>query len=344
MRTISQAKPNWYSLSLIADNIAKLYDDGLSFVYIFELLNDLDLSDKYKIALLKVKDSIKNGSSLKDAFKSEGDLFPNFFIEMIGVGEKTGNISKVLEGLKIFYSKLAFIKKFVINALSYPLIISISALGVCIFLSIAIIPSFKEVYVALGKEVPKSFNYIINIKEFILKNKLVSVMGLLLWGMALPYIAYKVFIKDNIYKVLRIFKLYTMFVEYINIMLLAVIIKSGINLIEGLEFCSDLKMLNQNNYVISNIKKEVILGESLSGAMRKTKVFSDFTLAHIKLGEESGSLDLRLMQIEESLFTRIQDNLNKKINMIQPLIIMIIGGVVMIFILIFILPIFGELL
>ena len=200
MREVSKQKANWNSLSVIADNIAKLYGDGLPFVYIFELLSDLDIGDKYKRALFKIKRKIKNGASLEDAFRSEGCIFPNFFVEMVGVGEKTGNIGEVLNGLSLFYSKMAFIKKFLINALSYPLIICISSLGVMIFLSIAIIPNFKEVYISLGKDVPKSFNFIINLKTFIYHNKTLSCVYFFLWGVVGPYIICKVFLKEKFLK------------------------------------------------------------------------------------------------------------------------------------------------
>lgn len=344
MREVSKQKANWNSLSVIADNIAKLYGDGLPFVYIFELLSDLDIGDKYKKALFKIKRKIKNGASLEDAFRSEGCIFPDFFVEMVGVGEKTGNIGEVLNGLSLFYSKMAFIKKFLINALSYPLIICISSLGVMIFLSIAIIPNFKEVYISLGKDVPESFNFIINLKTFIFNNKGLSCVYFLLWGVAGPYIIYKVFLKEKFLKLLCLIPIYKRFMEYINIMLLAVVVKSGVNLIKGLEFCSEIKLLGNNNMVVREIKNKIISGNGLSDSMAETKIFSKYTLAHIKLGEESGSLDERLMQIEKFLFNNIQEDLNKKIAMIQPLIIMFIGVFVCIFIVVFILPVFGELI
>ena len=344
MKEVSKRKANWNSLSVIADNIAKLYGDGLPFVYIFELLADLDIGDKYKRALFKIKGRIKSGISLEDAFKSQGELFPNFFVEMVGVGEKTGNISEVLNGLSMFYGKMAFIKKFLINALSYPLIIFISSLAVIIFLSIAIIPNFKEVYISLGKDVPKSFNFIINLKTFIYHNKALSCVYFFLWGVVCPYIICKVFLKEKFLKILCLIPIYKRFVEYINIMLLAVVIKSGVNLIKGLEFCSEIQLLGNNNTVVREIKNKVISGNGLSDSMAQTKIFSKYTLAHIKLGEERGSLDLRLIQIEKFLFNNIQEDLNKKISMIQPLIIVFIGVFVCIFIVVFILPVFGELI
>ena len=92
MRNVYNERPNWSSLAVIADNISKLYEDGLSFIYIFDLLQDLDISENYKASLLNVRKSINMGKSLEESFKDQGRIFPDFFVNLVGVGEKTGNI------------------------------------------------------------------------------------------------------------------------------------------------------------------------------------------------------------------------------------------------------------
>ena len=342
MRKVYNERPNWSSLAVIADNISKLYEDGLSFIYIFDLLQDLDISENYKASLLNVRKSINMGKSLEESFKDQGRIFPNFFVNMVGVGEKTGNISGILDSLNLFYSKLAFIKKFIINALSYPIIILLASLAVVIFLSVSIIPNFKDIYISLGKEIPKSFNTIINLKTFIYNNKILSICYFLLWGIAIPYTVFKFFLKDMLVRFLYKIAIYRKFVEYVNVMILTVIVRSGVNLIKGLEFCGEVDLLYNNKNIVKEIKNNILLGNPLSESMKVTNIFSKYTLAHIKLGEESGSLDLHLIQMEKTLFNNIQEDLNKKISMIQPLMIMFIGAMVCMFILIFVLPLFGE--
>ena len=73
MREVSKQKANWNSLSVIADNIAKLYGDGLPFVYIFELLSDIDIGDKYKMEVKKII-SISNTKCEAIEFNSVNDL------------------------------------------------------------------------------------------------------------------------------------------------------------------------------------------------------------------------------------------------------------------------------
>ena len=126
---------------------------------------------------------------------------------------------------------------------------------------------------------PESFNFIINLKTFIFNNKGLSCVYFLLWGVAGPYIIYKVFLKEKFLKLLCLIPIYKRFMEYINIMLLAVVVKSGVNLIKGLEFCSEIKLLGNNNMVVREIKNKIISGNGLSDSMAETKIFSKYTLA-----------------------------------------------------------------
>ena len=76
----------------------------------------------------------------------------------------------------------------------------------------------------------------------------------------------------------------------------------------------------------------------LSQSMRETKMFSNYTLAHIKLGEESGSLDKRLQILEEEIFKKLDSSMDKITQLIQPFLILFIGVIIVGFIIKVLMP------
>ena len=129
-------KVSYNDLALIAGNISTLYEDGIQLLNIFTLLDELPLRKEYKSLLREMEEVIKEGGSLKSAFSKEGEtLIPNFFISMVGIGEKTGRIVYVLKGLEIYYKKLEQINKSIIKAITYPtflILLETFILGICV--------------------------------------------------------------------------------------------------------------------------------------------------------------------------------------------------------------------
>lgn len=121
-------KVSYNDLALIAGNISTLYEDGIQLLNIFALLDELPLRKEYKNLLREMEEVIKEGGSLKSAFSKEREtLIPNFFISMVGIGEKTGRIVYVLKGLEIYYKKLEQINKSIIKAITYPIFLMLGS-------------------------------------------------------------------------------------------------------------------------------------------------------------------------------------------------------------------------
>lgn len=337
-------KVKYNYLSEIASNISKLYSEGLNFNNIFELLDDLSLDVNYKNAIKDIKLKILNGNSLEESLKYHNKLFPYFFTSMIGIGEKTGKIVEVLDGLNLFYSKIWFIQKFILNAIKYPIILLTTLAAVIVFLCTVALPNFVDIYISLEKDIPIALSMVMNINEFVSKHRFQTFIYIICWFFGIPIIVYKFYLKENLNKIFYKVPIYNKISEYINIVLLTIVIKSGINLVNGLELCGKVNIFNKNNEIIKEISESISKGNTLSESMINIKCFSKYTIAHVKLGEESGGLEDRLMQLENYLFNKIQTSINKTIELIQPTLIIIIAVLMLMFIFVFILPIFRTLL
>lgn len=334
---------NYNDLALICGNMSRLYGEGITFINIIELIEEVPLSRQYINGIKEIKSLIKEGNSLYFSFSSKKEIFPKFFLSMIDIGEKTGKIDLVLKGLETYYSKVKNIKKTIYTAMIYPCILSIALFFMIIFGIFVALPSFADIYISMGKEVPTLCNEIINIKHYISENKIVTLSIIICYGIIIPYILFSVGIKEKIFLLLSKIKVYKMFNEYIAIVLFSVIFNSGISISKGLEFCSSTNVLKGSKSKFDNISKMLYEGKTLTEALSNSDLFSNYSLAHIRLGDESGSLDRRFALLEKELYEKIIFKVNKDVEMIQPIMIVFIGTIILSFIIFFILPLFNSL-
>lgn len=337
-------KASYRDLSLIAGNIGKLYDDGISLLNILNLIDELPLNKEYKVLIKKMECIIREGGTLHDAFKKGEYLIPSFFSSMIDIGEKTGRIVCVLRGLEIFYSKLNYVKKTIIGALTYPMILlgALAILG--IFVLFFFIPNMSNIYTSMGKELPESYSRIILFKATFMENPILIIMKIIIIGVILPYFIFDNFLKSYLNILIEKIPIYNLINEYIVVVLMSVVINSGINIALGLEYCCESELGKTISKNLKKINNDITSGRMLSQSMSETHMFSKHTLAYIKLGEESGSLDKRLELLEEEVFKNLTTKINKLTQLIQPFLIMFIGGIMVFFIIKFIMPLLDMVL
>lgn len=341
---LSFNKYSYSSLSLISSNMAILHKEGISLILIFDLLKELPLNKNYLRSIDNIKLSILEGNSLSDAFKSYNDLYPEFFIGMISMGEKSGNHYEALIGVEKYCDKINFIKNTIKNTLSYPIFILVSCLLLVIFMILYVIPSFHEFYSSLNINEPLISSLCYKLSIFIKDNPYKFLVYLVCWGLVIPYLVYKTFLKDKVPRLLNKIGIYKEFNEFVFISILSIIIKSGVNLSNGLVYSStsfkNRDLIDRFTFLNSSILK----GESISDAIRKMGNYSNYTKSIIKLGEEGGSMDERLESLSIYLEKRLISKINRYMAILQPASVIIMGGFVVIFLFIFILPLFGAIL
>lgn len=334
----SKKKVSYKDLALIAGNISKLYEEGIQLLHIFSLLDELPLKKEYKMLLKEMEIIIRDGGTLRKAFSKGEGLIPIFFLSMVGIGERTGRIVYVLKGLEMYYNKLQYINKTIINSITYPLILMIALIILGFFVLFFFIPSMANIYGAMGKDIPDIYLKVISMKKFVFRNPILIILQVMIWGIIAPIFIFNIFLRKSFYYYIEKIQVYNLFNEYITIVLMSVVINSGINIAIGLEYCCEGELNEKITKVLRKINDDIKNGKVLSESMNETMMFSKYTLAHIKLGEECGSLDKRLIILETEIFNNLNDKISKITVLVQPLLILTIGIIILSFIIKFVVP------
>ena len=145
---------NYNDIAIICGNMSRLYDEGISFNNILDLIQELPLSKQYINGISNIKASINQGNSLYNSFNLESDIFPKFFLAMVDIGEKTGRINEIFKGLESYYTKMKNIQGKVFAASIYPIILFIAFIIMIVFAVLFALPSFADIYISMDKEIP----------------------------------------------------------------------------------------------------------------------------------------------------------------------------------------------
>ena len=330
------------NLSLISENLATLYENGVPIIMAIGLLEDLPLDKYYKKSIKTIKDRITKGDSLWKAFRIYPSLYPDFFTGLIALGEKSGNLTKVLKSLNNYYSKRKQIKAQIISSMIYPIFLICIMVVVCIFFILVIIPSLTNAYKSIQIELPYIIVKLSSFRDKIINDSIFVISCFVCYGVLMPAIIIKL-IKSKI-KITQIFLKISIckdYYEYLLILNLSIILNSGLLLTNAIENCAN----NSGQVVIKNelfrLNCELLHGTELNKAIEQNNILSKQTKAMIKIGEVSGSLDSIVSKLEELIKEKLNAHINKLVKKIQPTITIIMALIISGFIFIVIMPIFN---
>jgi len=340
-KLLFKVKVDEQQLSLIAANLAQLYKAGIPITTALELVADVLHSKTYKDSLGKVLMSIKQGNSLSEGFSEFKELYPEFFIGIIAIGENTGKLYFVLKGLNVFYDKCFFIKKEIKNASAYPKFIFVSIIILTIFFLNKILPNFCEIYNSMNIKLPANCKGLYDLNNFFKNEPLLTTITIISWtsiaGILFKYFANRISI-DNFTKI----NIVKSFFEYIMVVLFSIITSTGINISKALESCENSIGFDYLKKKIRKINIDILNGKTLTESLEKSGVFSKYTLAIIKIGEESGTINVGFEELADNLERQLFQQIKKYLSYISPIFMFIMAILVVTFMVGFLIPLFDN--
>ncbi len=299
--------------------------------------------------IYEIKNDIESGSTLSNALKKHRNIFSDMYINMVDSGEKTGNLEGVLKRLTEMTEKRIALRRKIKGALIYPTMVTIVAIGVIALIMTFVIPTFADMYSSSGMKLPLPTQIVINISLFMRKNVIYIIASI---------IAFIIFIKLLYRKSYRFHKFMDKLL--INLPVFGILVRkgsianfstilaslsaSGIDILEAL----DIAAKTANNVILEEtlmeVKDMVKRGENLSMAMASSGEFPDMVIQMVSVGEETGTLDEMLEKVAVYYEGEVDNTVKNLTTMIEPIIIVILGGAIGFLVIAMYLPIFkmGE--
>lgn len=332
---------SYKDIYLIAGSLGKLYRSGIHIQKSMELIEELSISKRYKESIVNIKELLNKGEGISGSFRKHNKIYPNFYIEFMGLGEESGELESTLISLERFYKSQYKIRKSIISASIYPLFLIIFGILLSIILFFYIIPTFYDSFYSISKSIPPIISTCYNTKKYITNNPFLGGVYLICW-IIMPLIIFIVYIikKEIIKKVFYKFKIGKRYKEYMVILTFSIIFNSGATLLRGINICLKSENSIIDNKELKRIEKELLEGIELSKVLDENTSLSKNSRALISLGEQSGNLISLFTEIEEELRIDLDKQINNILKLIQPILVLFIGLIIVLFATTFISPIF----
>lgn len=297
------------------------------------------------LTLEKVIKDIERGLPFSEALSRHPKVFPLLFVSMVQVGEAAGILDQVLERLVLLYTQEFELRLRLRSAMIYPVILVAAALAVISFFLVYIIPKFVVVFEAYNARLPLATKILLGLSSLL--SHIWFIFILILLAVILVFKNYlrtekgRYQIHQFLLKmpVFGPFYLKTTTARFTRI--LSMLIESGVPLLEALLVTEK----TINNVVISQVVGRVRLavssGQPLSEPFKTSAVFPPMVIQMISAGEKSGRIDMMLADVASYYDQEIEYLLKNVPAILEPVLLLVMGGTVLFIALSVLLPIFN---
>jgi type IV pilus assembly protein PilC len=335
-------------LSLFCRQFSTMIDAGVSLVRCLDVLGEQSQNPKLRMIIRDLRMEVESGNMLSKAMGKYPGTFNNLFIGLIRAGEVGGVLEESLQRLSSFLEKDVELRRKVKAAMTYPVIVTVVALGIVSFLTIYIVPQFLNMFIELGlkkEDFPAPTMLLADISEFILKRGWIAVVvGIVL------FIATKMFGRtkfgrrklDLLKLKLPVFGKLTHKVALARFSrTLATLLSSGVPILQALETVAGAVSNEVISDAILDARARVREGDVISEPLRKSKMFPPMVVQMIAIGQESGSLDTMLNKIAEFYDGEVDAAISSLTAAIEPVLIVFLGVTVGYIVIAMFLPLVG---
>lgn len=274
---------------------------GLPIIEALETLKSATRNTTLSKALDRVQNDLKAGKTISEAFLARPEAFPALYASNIAAGEKTGDLIPAIIGYIDFQKRTEEIRKKVFSSALYPLILAASSLAVVGFLLYFVVPSFAEIYLSSGAQLPLGTRVLISAAGFMQAN----IIFLAILAAGLFFLLRSYLRTDHGRELLDTVKLrcpqlggiYEGYSLAKFSRTLGMLLKSGVPLPEALAMSKGVLGNRVHERKLSGVIKSVIGGGSASAAMSACALLPEITFRMFSAGEKSASLQSMLDEI-----------------------------------------------
>jgi type IV pilus assembly protein PilC len=317
---------------------------GLPILKALDLLADRLTDPKLGPYIKTVRDEVRNGTQLSDAFRMQG-IFPKIYVTTVMAGEKSGSLSEVLDRF-ISYQKLSLaVKKKVMVSLMYPSVLIFLTICVMVFLVTYVVPNFAQLYTSMQAQLPRVTLILIAIGTTARNYILLFFGGLVALIFLYRFWSRKESARARIDGVkLRVPLLGDIWVKYQVAQfsrVLSTLLTGGIPLVQGLETAADSLGTPLLRKALDKASKMVREGQALSASLKSTGIFPPLSIDMIEVGESTGALPVMLNSVAEFYEEDVNTRMAATLSLIEPAIMIFMGCFVAFVLIALYLPIFS---
>ncbi len=324
---------------LFNQQLSAIIRAGIPILQAIAMLRRRATNSRLRSVLSDVEEKIRSGMALSTAFAAQGPIFPRIYTASILAGERSGALDEVLARYVAYMRRGVEIRRKIRGALAYPLFLLAASFGMVMFLTVYVVPKMSTLFEGFNRELPAVTQVVIGISHFASGNfywlapaVVIAAVGLYLWTrtLAVDRLMLRLPIVSALIKQLAVAQVTRS---------LATLLAGGITLVESWEIAAE-SVTNRELRARSAATLPMIReGRSFTESVESAGWVPPLALDMIGVGERSGSLREMLEEVADFYDRESEVRLEQLTTVMEPAILLVMGGVVVTILLSIYLPI-----
>lgn len=331
-------------LALLTRQIATLSAAGTPLEEALSAVSRQTEKPRIKSLLLSVRAKVLEGHSFASALSDYPKVFPEIYQATVSAGEQSGHLDAVLERLADYTEERQAANATVKKALIYPSVLVVASILIVGFLLAYVVPQVVQVFEGMDQELPGLTQAMLAASAFVrewgLLIVIVAIAAIVIFNRAMSGEAFKTRVHSILLKLPLFKRLIRGFNTAQFARTLSILAASGVPVLEALDIGAQVITNRPMRKAVNNAAAQVREGSTLSDALERTGYFPPMLLHLIASGESSGQLDSMLEKAAAHQERELNGLMAIFLGLFEPVVILIMGGVVLTIVLGILLPIF----
>ncbi|MBL6913937.1 MAG: type II secretion system F family protein [Planctomycetes bacterium] len=316
----------------VARQLATMFESGIPLVESLEVIEEQCDNENLKSVLGDIASEVRQGKDFSHALSRHPKVFDNIFINMIKAGEASGQLDDVLDRLATHMEESEELKGEIKSAMTYPVVSLVMICCISLGLLVFVLPQFRDIFDSLKQDMPILTEAVMNLSDLAQSN-----FGLILFSVLGSILGTRMLI--NTHRGRRVWDALILRIPIFGPLMqktivsrfsgtFATLIRSGVPILGALEIVSKTTGNVHYSEAIEKSAEAVRQGENLGNPLSRTKRFPPMVCRMIAIGERSGSLEQLLEKVSQFYDSEVRSTVKQLTSLIEPFLILIMGGVV----------------
>ena len=332
-------------IAIFSRQLATMMKSGVPIVMALEIIAGGQKNPAMKKMVNNIKGDIEGGASIYEALSQYPVQFDELYRNLVRAGESSGVLETVLETIATYKENIESVKGKIKKALFYPASIIAVAILVCGILLTYVVPVFKETFTSFGADLPAFTALVFSLSDYLVKwwwlFAILTAIGI---GAFLFFYKRSPALKHTMDRLLLKIPVIGMVLHNSSIArfarTLAVTFKAGVPLVEAMDNVAGATGNTVYERAVRKMKDDVAVGYPVNVAMKQVDLFPHMVVQMTAIGEEAGALDTMLIKVAEFYEEEVNNAVDAISSLIEPFVMVIIGGLVGSIVVAMYLPIF----
>ena len=337
--------PTLQDLVIATRQLATMMRAGMPMMETLNLVSSQMTKPGLKGAFKDLEKAVSGGEALSVAMSRYPKVFSKLVVAFVESGEATGNLAETLEAAAVQLDREDNLRRKVKAATTYPKIVVAACFGTVAVMIVVVVPVFSEVYRQLGSGLPGPTLLLIAVSDFVIKYGWLVVLVIVAIAYAykrygeteagsknLDILSLKLPVLGLVFRKIAIAR----FVQTLSAAL-----KSGVPVLHALQISGNMAGNDVIRDAVVEATERIREGSPIAQELEKTGEFPMMVTRMLSAGESSGSLDTMLDEVNRFYDRDVEYSVDKLTRMIEPLMTMLVGGIVLLILLALYMPVFN---